>query len=70
MLVWHFSHLLFTNFDIAPFPHLLFCCCRYDPLVQHLADLKEKRAMVLQTLNSCVAEEKKVRLIGDVCMSG
>ena len=36
---------------------------RYDPLVQHLADLKEKRALVLQTLNSCMAEEKKVGLL-------
>ena len=33
---------------------------RYDPLVQHLADLREQRKAVQDTLNSCIAEEKRV----------
>ena len=37
---------------------------RYDPLVQHLDELKDKRRLVLQTLDSCVTEEKKVSKSG------
>ena len=33
---------------------------RYDALCKHLAETKEKRELVIKTLESCVAEEKSV----------
>mmetsp|Transcript_26591 Transcript_26591/g.39512 ORF Transcript_26591/g.39512 Transcript_26591/m.39512 type:complete len:179 (+) Transcript_26591:82-618(+) len=33
---------------------------RYDALCKHLAETKEKRELVIKTLESCVAEEKSI----------
>lgn len=53
--------ILFLKNDLL-FKFISICIFSYDALCHHLEDSKEKRALVIQTLESCKLEERTVSI--------